>query len=161
MYNCNEGDLMKFLKSLLKDLMLITGNEGGYAWAIPAAMATMGYLQGEEQKAQNKHQNKVAATQTQFSPWTGMGKGQTVREGSGGFGGAVQGGLTGASMAQNYGQAQQATKMNDLKMQQMQMQNPASPAYFDNQMVNQQRDANQLYSGSRQPSQNTWSSMYS
>jgi hypothetical protein len=147
---------MKFLKALLNDLKLVAGNEGGWAWAIPAGMAVLGYMQGEDQKAQARAQNKAAAVQTQFSPWTKMGAGRTVSEGSGGLGGAIQGGLAGMGMMQNFNAAN-ATASGAKTPQNAQPQMISGP---NEQMVQQQQNANQLYQGSYQPKQNTWSSMY-
>lgn len=109
------------LKSLFNDFKAITGNDGGWVWAIPAAMAAMGAITGAEKEKQARKQNRAAATQTEFSPWTGMGKGQLVDGGAGPLAGAIQGGVSGLGMAQGMGgfqgaQAAQGTnsKWSDL-----------------------------------------------
>lgn len=109
MYYRNEGDLMKFLTNLLKDFKLITSNEGGWAWAIPAAMAAYGAYQGDQKEQRVAKQNKAAATQTQFSPWTKMGQGQLQDTGGGAIGGAVQSGIAGLGLMQGYNAANAAT----------------------------------------------------
>lgn len=154
---------MKFLKNLLKDFKLIAGNEGGWAWAIPAAMAVYGAVQGEEQADQARRMNKAAATQTEFSPWTKMGAGQLRSEGAGALGGAVQGGLSGLSMMQAY-DAANAAKGAAGATRQGQMQQMYDQQNMQ-QLVDQQKGQGSLYSGTygmnQQPRpQGTWSQMY-
>lgn len=72
------------------------------AWmlAIPAAMAAMGYLEKKAQREQAERDRKAEAEIARWSPWTNM---QPQRVGSGGstLGGAVAGGLQGASFMQS------------------------------------------------------------
>lgn len=84
---------------LLQELKSILSNDGGF-W-IPLAMAAYGAYQGNKNKNAAHKQNQAAATQTQFSPWTKMGAGQTRDTGAGALGGAVSGGLSGMAMSQN------------------------------------------------------------
>jgi hypothetical protein len=63
------------------------------------------YSQEEQRKAQvaaNKQQAEMAAAQTQYSPWTGMGSGQANMQPVTGnaLSGALQGGLSGAMFGQ-------------------------------------------------------------
>ena len=87
------------------------------AWWIPA-LAAVGALQGGQQaSAQRKAQaaqNKAAAAQTEFSPWTHMGAGQTSNAPTqSDFGGAllggIEGGLTGAAFGQQFGEKKPTT----------------------------------------------------
>ena len=71
-----------------------------------AGTALLGAYQGEQQRkaqvAANNQQAQMAAAQTQYSPWTGMGAGQANLSPVTGsaLGGAIQGGLSGAMFAQ-------------------------------------------------------------
>ena len=102
-----------FLKSLISDFKTISGCEGGYVWMIPAAMAAIGAITAKNKETQARKMNKAAATQTEFSPWTGMGKGQMVDGGAGALAGGIQGGIAGMGMAQGMGGGQQGGMTND------------------------------------------------
>ena len=143
----------------------VLNNEGGWAWAIPAAMAAYGAIQGEQQADEARRMNRAAATQTEFSPWTKMGKGQLRSEGAGALGGAVQGGLSGMSMMQAYNAANAAKGAQGAAgaTRQGQMQQMYNQPAME-QMVDQQRASGSLYSGNygaqTRPQQGTWAQMY-
>lgn len=68
-------------------------------WAIPLAMSVLGASKAEQQRKADIANNEMQAELTKYSPWTGQfGKIGAV---SGGWmDGALQGGLSGLSMAQ-------------------------------------------------------------
>lgn len=72
------------------------------AWmlAIPAAMAAMGYLDKQAQREQATRDRKAEAEIAKWSPWTGMAP-QRVGSPGAAIGGAVTGGLQGASFLQS------------------------------------------------------------
>lgn len=71
-------------------------------WALPLAGAAIGAIQGSNQRKAQQDYNKSQAEIHRYSPWTGM-QGKTQAVTASGFGGALQGGLTGAGMAQSFG----------------------------------------------------------
>lgn len=80
-------------------------------WAIPAAMAAMGMIQGQQQAqaqqdAQRRNQ-KANAAMTEFSPWTGVKpenyQEQGISPGAAGLSGAIQGGTSGMMFGQQFG----------------------------------------------------------
>lgn len=82
------------------------------AWVVVGTAlggAALGAFQGEEQrKAQvrnNQAQANMAAAQTESSPWTGMGAGQAQLAPVTGsaMAGGLQGGLSGAMFAKQFG----------------------------------------------------------
>lgn len=74
-------------------------------WWIPAGMAVAGAIQGEQKRKQTNRMNAAAAEQTRWSPWTGMGPGEVQANNNSFMGGAIQGGIQGASLAGNMKQA--------------------------------------------------------
>ena len=69
-------------------------------WAIPLAMAAAGAIQGQQKREQEKRDRKAEAEIARWTPWTGMAP-QRVQAGGGPLGGAVTGGLQGASFMQS------------------------------------------------------------
>jgi hypothetical protein len=99
------------------------------------AMAAGSMLLNQQQRHDADRNNaaaaKAAAAQTQFSPWTKMGPGQAeYQKTQSDLSAGVQGGMAGASMAQNYNQAQ---TQNDLAKSQMDMNNAQGAYYTQNQ----------------------------
>lgn len=80
---------------MLKFLKMALGNEGGY-WQMLAG-AGLGLLKNKADKERADRMNQAAATQTMYSPHTGMGPGQITQAPSG-FEAALQGGMAGAQM---------------------------------------------------------------
>lgn len=76
-------------------------------WPI-LAMSALGAYQGQRKQDRIASQNRAEAETTRYSPWTGM-KGQLHDTGGGWFDGALQGGLTGAALSQQFGGAEKAT----------------------------------------------------
>jgi hypothetical protein len=75
--------------------------------AMAAGSMLMNEMQRRETNKQNAAQAEAAAAQTQFSPWTKMGKGQAqYQQTQSNLAAGLQGGAAGASMAQQYDQAQ-------------------------------------------------------
>lgn len=72
------------------------------AWmlAIPAAMAAMGYMEKKAQREQAGRDRMAEAEIARWSPWTKM-QPQRVGSGESALGGAVAGGLQGASFMQS------------------------------------------------------------
>lgn len=70
-------------------------------WAIPVGMAALGAYKGQQDRAQAKQDRLAEAEVARWSPWTGM---QPARVGmpAGELGGAIQGGLAGASLMQSF-----------------------------------------------------------
>lgn len=89
-------------------------------WPALAVGAGLGLLKHQlVDKPQQRAQGRVAAAQTQFSPWTGMGAGQLGPQSSA-LGSMMQGGMTGAQLSQAYDSYNQASKLKDLQMQKLQ-----------------------------------------
>jgi hypothetical protein len=88
-------------------------------WVIPVALAgtQMAYNEFVEKprvEQMNKRQAQAAATQTQFSPWTGMGKGEAQYQmPQSSIGAGLQGAMSGASFAQAYDAAQSQKSLQD------------------------------------------------
>lgn len=91
-------------------------------WAIPAAMAAVGALQKSQQAAAAKKANQKAmqanAAVMEYSPWTGMKadmiQPSAINVGGEAFGGALQGGLSGAMFQKEFGKPQASeTPMTD------------------------------------------------
>jgi hypothetical protein len=70
-------------------------------WETMAAMAALQLINQQQQAKQAKQQNKIAAAQTEFSPWTGQGAGQTVQAPSA-MGAAAGGAVQGMALSQAY-----------------------------------------------------------
>lgn len=70
-----------------------------WALAIPAAMAAMGYMEKKAQREQAGRDRMAEAEIARWSPWTGMAPQRVGAPGSA-LGGAVAGGLQGASFMQ-------------------------------------------------------------
>ena len=93
---------------------------------IPLAMAATQMVMQERQNQQaardNKAQAQSAAAQTQFSPWTGHGRGQANFQEQGDMLGAgIQGAASGAAMAQSYEAGEMNKKLGQQKLQMNQM----------------------------------------
>ena len=94
---------MKIFKTLLKDFKKLMVNDGGF-W-VPLAMAAYGAYQGHQAEQQEKRNNRAAAVQTEFAPYTGMGPGKIQNSGQNFLTGAVTGGVSGMGMQQNINKA--------------------------------------------------------
>jgi hypothetical protein len=129
---------MKWIINLVKKFLSspVINNEGGYFWIPMAVMAGAQMLQNREQQAQADKQNKIAATQTEFSPWTGQGPGQTVAGPGSMLAAGAKGAAQGAAMGQAYQNFQTGQEMQQLKMEQLRNQQ-AAPMYNRQMMVNQ------------------------
>lgn len=68
---------------------------------IAGGTALLSNQQARQQQKQQKAQNMVAATQTEYSPWTGMGQGQMQTGAPDPTAATLQGGLTGFMQGQN------------------------------------------------------------
>jgi hypothetical protein len=92
-------------------------------WPMIAAMAAstaLGYNQQRQQQKATDKWNKGQAEMTKYSPWTGV-RGQTQMNTADPLSGAIQGGLSGFAMGQNFskmgGAAPAAEKpMGDISM---------------------------------------------
>ena len=73
------------------------GNEGGFFWIPMAIGAAAGLAKNKSDKERADRMNQAAATQTMYSPHTGMGPGQITQAPSG-LEAAMQGGMAGAQM---------------------------------------------------------------
>lgn len=73
-------------------------------WALPIGMAALGYLQGEKKRKQELAMAKANIEANRYSPWTGSAFSVEAPTGDG-LTGAMQGGLSGAMMAQSFGGA--------------------------------------------------------
>jgi hypothetical protein len=73
------------------------------AWMIPVAMAAYGATAANQKRAQEKKNQRANATAIEMSPWTGMNPGLMSSQAPGPLGGALQGGVSGAIMAQQFG----------------------------------------------------------
>lgn len=82
-----------------------------YQFAIPAAMAAIGYLDKKEQREQAGRDRQAEAEIARWSPWTGMAPQRVGSPGSS-FGGAAVGGLQGASFVQSIDAAKAAQAKN-------------------------------------------------
>lgn len=69
--------------------------------ALAGGSALLGMDQARQQQKQQKAQNMAAATQTEFSPWTGMGQGQMQSGAPSTLAAGLQGGLTGFMQGKN------------------------------------------------------------
>lgn len=102
-------------------------------WALPAAMAVGGLLKNElvdkpEHARQQKAQADMAAAQTQYSPLTGMGKGQFTPQGEpSSMDAAMKWGMAGAQMGQgmDFGGGEQAVPQ-DANMSAMNYKKPSN-----------------------------------
>ena len=113
------------MRNFLKELFSIFSNDGGFVWAPMLAGAAIGALKHQMvDKPKAQAQNRAAAVQTQFSPWTGMGAGKTVDGGSM-LGSAMQGGMAGAQLGQAYDKFGAAKKMQGLQMDKLGLENQA------------------------------------
>lgn len=76
-------------------------------WAIPAAMAVMGAIQGKmkhDREVSNEDADRKLASETaRYSPWTGMAPGQIRRASSSSFGDILGGGAQGFSSGMGLG----------------------------------------------------------
>lgn len=70
-------------------------------WAIPVGMAALGAYKGQQDRAQAKQDRLAEAEVARWSPWTGMSPAR-VGMPAGELGGAIQGGLAGASLMQSF-----------------------------------------------------------
>lgn len=70
-------------------------------WAIPVGMAALGAYKGQQDRAQAKKDRLAEAEVARWSPWTGMSPAR-VGMPAGELGGAIQGGLAGASLMQSF-----------------------------------------------------------
>lgn len=77
--------------------------------AVVGGGALLGGIQGQRKQDRIAAQNRAEAETTRYSPWTGM-KGQLQDTGGGMFDGALQGGLTGAALSQQFGGGEVAPK---------------------------------------------------
>lgn len=82
-----------------------------YQFAIPAAMAAMGYMEKKAQREQADRDRQAEAEIARWSPWTGMAP-QRVGSGGSNIGGALAGGLQGASFVQSIDAAKAAQAKN-------------------------------------------------
>lgn len=102
-------------------------------WIPMAAMAGAQLLQQQEQQEQARAQNKVAATQTEFMPFTGQGPGQ-IQHAPSAWTAMAKGAAQGASMGQAYDQYKSAQDMqNQQKLGQT--LDSGQPIYNQQQMV--------------------------
>ena len=62
--------------------------------------AGLGLLQNREQKKAQRRTQMAEAAKTQYSPWSGLGAGQTVAQAPSAFGSMLQGGMAGAMIGQ-------------------------------------------------------------
>lgn len=69
-------------------------------WALPVATGIMGHQQAKAQNRAQRKANMAAATQTEWSPWTGMGQGEINTQFRSPLASGLQGGLTGFMQAQ-------------------------------------------------------------
>lgn len=75
------------------------------SWIVVGSTVALGAYQGAQQRKQIERQNRAAAEQTRWSPWTGMGAGQIQADGSTLLGDAMKGGIQGVSLRGNLKQA--------------------------------------------------------
>lgn len=73
--------------------------------ALGGLSAAMGYQNAQNKNDQMRKQNQAAATQTQYSPWSGMGQGQINNQYSDPMMSAIGSGLQGAAAGQSLGSA--------------------------------------------------------
>ena len=72
------------------------------AWMIPVAMAGMGAMDAADKRNQQRSQMKANAEAMKYSPWTGMKPEMMGMSGPSEMGGAMQGGLSGAMMMDQF-----------------------------------------------------------
>jgi hypothetical protein len=109
-------------------------------WWVPIAVAAgqMGYNEFVEKPRMqdyNKRQAAAAAAQTQFSPWTGMGKGEAdYKMPQSTIGAGLQGAMQGASFAQSYDAAQSQKSLADAQTQYLKSQS-SSPWVNNSKLI--------------------------
>jgi hypothetical protein len=75
---------------------------GFWVPALMAAGMVSGAMNARSQQKQQKAQNMAEATQTEYSPWTGMGAGQVQTGAPTQMGSALSGGIAGGLMGAQF-----------------------------------------------------------
>lgn len=79
-----------------------------------AGMAYNQFVEKPRMDEYNRRQGEVAATQTEFSPWTGQGNGKAnYQMGKSTIGAGMDGAMAGLSMSQQFDQAAQNKQLAD------------------------------------------------
>lgn len=78
-------------------------------WALPLGMAALGYLQGEKKRKQEEAMARANIEANRFSPWTGRSM-EVHAPTSSGFDSALQGGVSGAMLGQQFGGGAEVAK---------------------------------------------------
>jgi len=71
-------------------------------WALPLGMAALGAVQQENQRKRDQAYNAGQAEVTRYSPWTNI-HGEIHPSSASALNGAIQGGVSGALLAQQFG----------------------------------------------------------